>query len=360
MAEPTQLEIKPDENSMEFSDSYTLHRDMRMGLSAKNNIRFIDGTIKAPTPLNTKHAARKRFNDMVTLWIVNSVHSHIAGSIMYTETAAAVWNDLRDRFSQSSDSRTYQIRQEIVENRQGQLTVSAYYTKMKALWDELASYHDPLACTCEGLKGLAEQEEKERVMQFLMGLNDSYSVVRGSILMMNPLPDTRRVHGLILQHERQMDVASRCELGTSSHAMQVQRPPALSSSNDRFPSPAACSFSRKSLKCTYCDEDGHLVNRCYYILGFPVGHKWHGMNVKPKNRKAVAHHAEITKPAAATKPTISNGPTFTTEEYNHIIVMLRNGNGQPLSFVVYSDILSGFLCCARHGYEEDDWPGQAF
>ncbi|XP_018501090.2 uncharacterized protein LOC108866615 [Pyrus x bretschneideri] len=186
MAELTQLEIKPDENSMEFSDSYTLHhsdhpglilvsktldgnnygqwsRVMRMGLSAKNKIRFIDGTIKAPTPLNTKHAARKRSNDMVTLWIVNSVHSHIAGSIMYTETVAAVWNDLRDRFSQSSDSRIYQIRQEIVKNRQGQFIVSAYYTKMKALWDELASYHDPLAFTCEGLKRLAEQKRRKEL-----------------------------------------------------------------------------------------------------------------------------------------------------------------------------------------------------
>jgi hypothetical protein len=117
---------------------------------------------------------------------------------MYTESAAAIWNDLKERFSQNSDSRIYQIRQEIIENHQGQLSVSSYYTKMKALWDELASCHDPLVCTCAGLKGLTEREEKKRVMQFLMGLNESYSTIRGSILMMNPLPDTRRVCGLIL------------------------------------------------------------------------------------------------------------------------------------------------------------------
>jgi hypothetical protein len=96
---------------------------------------------------------------------------------------------------------------------------------MKALWDELASCHDPLVCTCAGLKGLTKREEKERVMQFLMGLNESYSTIRGSILMMNPFPDTRRVHGLILQHERQMDVASRRDIGMNSHAMQVNRNP---------------------------------------------------------------------------------------------------------------------------------------
>lgn len=79
---------------------------------------------------------------------------------------------------------------------------------MKALWDELASYHDPITCTCGGLKGLAEREDKERVMQFLMGLNDSFSTIRGSILFMNPLPNTRKVHALTLQHERQAKVAA--------------------------------------------------------------------------------------------------------------------------------------------------------
>ncbi|KAI5350419.1 hypothetical protein L3X38_003310 [Prunus dulcis] len=349
MTEPTK-NMKPDENTMEFSDPYTIHhsdhtglilaskpldgnnygqwsRAMSMGLSAKNKIGFIDGTITAPSSKDAKYAAWKRCNDMVTLWIVNSVHSDIANSIMYTESAAAVWNDLKDRFSQSSDSRIYQIRQEIVENRQGQLSVSSYYTKMKALWDELASCHDPLTCTCAGLKELAEREEKERVMQFLMGLNDSYSTIRGSILMMNPLPDTRRVHGLILQHERQMDVASRRDLGMNSHAMQVQRTPAPPSFNKQ----SSNTYSRKSLKCTFCDGDGHLVDHCYYIIGFPEGHKWHGKNVKPKNKRSTVNNVEAINAAATTKSNASDCPMFTTEEYNQIIAMLRNGNGQPLA-----------------------------
>ncbi|XP_068312594.1 uncharacterized protein [Pyrus communis] len=300
MTEPTKPENKkPDENLMEFSDSYTIHpshhtglvmvsktldgnnygqwsRAIRMGLSAKNKIGFIDGTIKAPSPLDAKYAAWKRCNDMVTLWIVNSVHSHIAGSIMYTKTATAVWNDLRDRLSQS-------------------------------------------------LKGVAEQEEKERAMHFLMGLNNSYATVRGSILMMSPLPDTRRVHGLILQHERQMDVANRRDMGTNSHTMQVQRTDASSSHSKTFN-----TFSRKSLKCTYCDGDGHLVDRCYYIIGFPEGHKWHGKNVKPKNKRT-SNNAKVINPATTTKTKASDGLTFTTDEYNQIIAMLRNSNGQPLA-----------------------------
>lgn len=185
------------------------NRSMRLSLNAKNKLGLIDGTIQPPPSTDPKFPMWKRCNDMVLTWILHSIQPDIASSVIFSDTAAAVWSDLEDRFSQGNDSRIYEIQQEIVECRQGLQSISAYYTKLKALWDELTSYQDPIMCSCDDSKKLLQREEKERVMQFLMGLNEPYSTVSGSILMMNPLPDTRKVHGLILQHERQMDVATR-------------------------------------------------------------------------------------------------------------------------------------------------------
>lgn len=97
----------------------------------------------------------------------------IANSVIFSDTAAGLWSDLKDRFSQGNDSRIYEIQQEIAECRQGSQSVSVHYTKLKALWDELASYQELIVCSCEGAKTLSNREEKERVMQFLMGLNES-------------------------------------------------------------------------------------------------------------------------------------------------------------------------------------------
>ncbi|KAM1354450.1 hypothetical protein PS2_028584 [Malus domestica] len=146
-------------------------RSMRIALSAKNKLGFVDGSIKNPATTDAKYSIWQRCNDMVLSWIWQSVQGNIAHNILYCKTATAAWRDLEDRFSQGNDSRIYQIRQEIVKHRQGKLSVSDYYTKLKALWDELASYHEPIACECEGSKAHADREEKERVMQFLMGLN---------------------------------------------------------------------------------------------------------------------------------------------------------------------------------------------
>ncbi|RVW41871.1 hypothetical protein CK203_081580 [Vitis vinifera] len=146
------------------------------------------GSIKPPSLTDDSFPSWQRCNDMVISWLLNSIHPDIASSVIYAETASEIWADLRERFSQGNDSRIYQIKRDIVEHRQGQQSISVYYTKLKAFWDELSSYHEVLSCSCGGLEKLKERDEKERVMQFLMGLNDSYVAIRGQILLMHPLP----------------------------------------------------------------------------------------------------------------------------------------------------------------------------
>ncbi|KAL6318359.1 hypothetical protein AAG906_039451 [Vitis piasezkii] len=89
---------------------------------------------------------------------------------------------------------------------QGTMMMAAYFTKIKALWDELETYRSPL--TCNQRQAHLEQREEDRLMQFLMGLNESYKAVRSNILMMSPLPNVRQAYSLIVQEEMQRQVSS--------------------------------------------------------------------------------------------------------------------------------------------------------
>ncbi|KAK9912347.1 hypothetical protein M0R45_036214 [Rubus argutus] len=84
-------------------------RFIRLSLSAKNKLGLIDGSIKAPSSTDTKFPTWQRCNDMVLSWILHSIHLDIARSVLFYDTAAGVWSDLKDRFSQGNDSRIYQI-----------------------------------------------------------------------------------------------------------------------------------------------------------------------------------------------------------------------------------------------------------
>ena len=59
-------------------------------------------------------------------------------------------------------------------------------------------------------------------MQFLMGLNESYSAIRGQILLMNPLPDVAKAYSSIVQEEKQRSLGAAREMMENS-SMVVQR-----------------------------------------------------------------------------------------------------------------------------------------
>ncbi|XP_022891973.1 uncharacterized protein LOC111406837 [Olea europaea var. sylvestris] len=308
-------------------------RAMRIRLSAKNKIGFIDGSIEMSSPTYKTFHSWQCCNDMVLSWILNSVSPDIASSVIYMDSASAVWKDLYDRFSLGNESRIYQIQQEIVEHQQNLDSISVYFNKKKALWDELAFYQEPFTCTCGGLKKVNERMENERLMQFLMGLNETYATIRGTILMISPLPDTRKAFSITLQHEWQLDIAS-CHEGTNGNfqAMAVNQSgkPFKGSSSREITSSRTGEASRKTSKCTY------------------FGHKFHGKNIQSKNKRATANNFGISQEdAQKVQPMKQEGPTFTTEEYNQIIAMLNKMNG------------NAFANATGRGQEEDDWPGQA-
>ena len=81
----------------------TWHRAMVISLNAKSKLGFVDGTLKAPSTKDKleEYVAWKKCNDMVLSWIFNSLTTDIVDSVIFYDTAHEVWEDLKNRFSQS-------------------------------------------------------------------------------------------------------------------------------------------------------------------------------------------------------------------------------------------------------------------
>lgn len=61
---------------------------------------------------------------------------------------------------------------------QGSLSISAYFTKLKIICDELGNFKPTCncsSCTCGGIRVLIDHHQMEYVMSFLMGLNDLFA-----------------------------------------------------------------------------------------------------------------------------------------------------------------------------------------
>lgn len=151
-------------------------RAITMALRAKSKLGFVDGSITIPSDENDI-SNWERCNDLVGSWILNSVSPDIRPSILYADTAAQIWSDLKERYSQSNAPKIYQLKQSISALKQEGMSVSSYFTQLKALWDELNSIIPIHPCICANAKSIIDQQNQDRSMEFLQGLHDNFSAI---------------------------------------------------------------------------------------------------------------------------------------------------------------------------------------
>ena len=172
-----------------------------------------------------------------------------------------------------------------------------------------------IECAC--YKFVHEMIEKEQLIQLLVGFNDVYKTIRGSILMTRPLPCVSEAYHMLLQEEHQREMSSSNQIVHESVAFKSNLHPAFSISQDSlaFMGNNHIQYNGRnstyngrnamynpgyntrnnhghdlghgdnnsgyggkipgSTKQLYCDHykiTGHTVQRCYKLHRYPPGH----------------------------------------------------------------------------------------
>ncbi|XP_070008277.1 uncharacterized protein [Nicotiana sylvestris] len=181
-------------------------RGVLRALSLKSKVVFIIGKCKKPNAGEATYDRWARCDDMVTLWILNLLSKDLADGLQYVSDAKELWKELEDMYNQTNGAKLYQLKKEINDLNQGTLDITGYCTKMKKIWEELNTLNTHAQCGCQctcGAKGnMYKIEQDRRLIQFLMGLNEDHTIVRGSILMMNPLPSIAQAFSILIQEEK--------------------------------------------------------------------------------------------------------------------------------------------------------------
>ncbi|XP_016439476.2 uncharacterized protein LOC107765351 [Nicotiana tabacum] len=182
----------------------------------KNKVGFITGKCKKPNTDDTTYDQWARWDDMVTSWILNSLSKDLTDSLQYVGDAKKLWQELEDRYDQTNGANLYQLQKEINDLSQGALDITRHYTEIKRLWEKLNNLNAYAQCNCQctcGAKAnMHKVEHNRRLIQFLMGLNEVYTVVRGNIPMMNPLPSISQAFTILIQEEKHREVGPRNKL----------------------------------------------------------------------------------------------------------------------------------------------------
>jgi len=183
-------------------------RSYDLSLVSKNKLGFVNGSCAKPAtgPLVSQW---ELCNAMVISWLLHSIRQDIATSVLFCSTAKQIWEELELRYGQSQGTKIFQVQREMNNLSQGSLSVSEYFTKCKILWDEYAALVTIPACPhaeCPIGSTTYKLLENQQLIQFLMGLNDVYVVVRGNILMTHLMPQIGQALSMVLQEGRQREL----------------------------------------------------------------------------------------------------------------------------------------------------------
>lgn len=330
-------EVLTDQNYHHWS------RSIKIALSAKLKVGFIDGTQPSPAANSPQLGLWQRSNDLVISWILNSVSTEIRKSIVYMHTAKQIWDDLLIRYSQHNVPRLFNLRKDLASISQGTSSITTYFTHFRGLMDELENLAPvprcicaATTCTCTINDRIIQYELQIKLSQFLMGLNDQFMSTRGQILLMQPLPDLSQAYAMLLQDENQRNNVHNISIPSDNLAMNVRF-----SQNTHHKSSTPIRQNDKKgndVVCDYCNKSGHDREVCYALHGYPEWHKLYGQP-KPKprfnNNRRSASAAQTTSqmpsPAETTIPptTQHSSDTLSESQMHQLIKMLQSKVQNP-------------------------------
>ncbi|XP_019256343.1 PREDICTED: uncharacterized protein LOC109234735 [Nicotiana attenuata] len=207
------LYLAPDDTSgislisfqLTGTNNYSLwHRSMRIALLGRNKLGIVDGRWPKELFREKYWYQWERCNAIVLSWLMNG--------IAYATSAQVVWMDLQEHFDKVNDTHCYNLHKEIATLNPGTASISVYYSKLKDLWDETESVVPTPGCDCVKTKEFIVHLRKQKVYQFLMGLNDSYSQARSQILMMKPLPTVNQAYAMLMSDESLRSIAANARV----------------------------------------------------------------------------------------------------------------------------------------------------
>ncbi|XP_057803812.1 uncharacterized protein LOC131019143 [Salvia miltiorrhiza] len=271
-------------------------RSVKRALGAKSKLELLDGTLPEPDFASPYYKAWIKADYMISSWIINSISKDLVNAFVHIDNTQKLWDALNQRFGRSNGPKIYRLQREIGKYTQGNQSVLVYFNNLTALWDEyLDMLLPPLTCVCGTRAAGVSREENQRLMQFLLGLNDSFESARSQILFLDPLPSVNRAYSMVLQIE---DQKMTTENFGETHAMQA----IALAKQMTFKGKDSASYGkqqqnfkmrktkeeRQKLYCSHCDRHGHEEAECFKIHGFPDWYK----KLKEGRAKAKVNYAE--------------------------------------------------------------------
>ncbi|KAK9740120.1 hypothetical protein RND81_03G012900 [Saponaria officinalis] len=235
-------------------------RAVKMALISKNKYCFVSGTCVKPKDSDKKYHDWIRVDYTVLRWLMLSISPSITNHMMYINSSK-------------------QLKSMVHIEQSGQPVVQ-YFGSLDPLPE--CDCDALKACTCNILKKIVDRDNKNRLLDFLMGLDGVYEVVRDQILSTDPLPTVNQAFFKIQQLEMQKNIHNNVFDAQENMAMTTNKSGHFPSSFPKHSLPSSAGDvyqnahvqsvgnrdakrGRAPLECDYCGKRGHTRAYCFKL-----------------------------------------------------------------------------------------------
>ncbi|XP_023755203.1 uncharacterized protein LOC111903683 [Lactuca sativa] len=241
-------EVLTDRNYGDWS------QEMANFLFAKNKMGFVNISIKKLEEHADNYMMWMRCDAMIKGCLTITMEKNIRSNVKYAATSAEMWHDLKERFGKESAPRSYELKQTLTITHQDGASVSSYYTNMR--------------------KRLKEGKEKERLYEFLLGLDDVYSTVRTQILTSKPTPTLGVAYHLVAEDEQQRAISATRKPSHEASAFQSFSYKRDTTNNgasqkNKLSSKEANRNTQEVEQCVHCGKNGNNKEGCFKRIVYP-------------------------------------------------------------------------------------------
>ncbi|GAV87232.1 UBN2_3 domain-containing protein [Cephalotus follicularis] len=227
-----------------------------ISVRANKLVGYLTGTTTRPVKTDDKNKWLSE-DALVMSCLLHYTEPTISPQYMMMESAKDIWDTISRQYSQKNNyAQAYEIRKESREMSQGGLSLAAYYSNLSHLRKQLGAYRTHRPSIPTELVTFQKDIEKERVYDFLAGLNPDYDQVQFQVLGRDPFPTLEKAYNLI-QHEKHHLTSMMPSVQPDRSALvTISRPPATTSGLKLDPT------DKNPVVCDYCGKPRHTRVTC--------------------------------------------------------------------------------------------------
>ena len=271
-------------------------RTFTLAIEARGMSDFIEGPVTQPE----EAVALKKFKSqksLVMTWLFNSMRADIRHTFLLLDTPHKIWTTAKQTYSQQgNDAQCFDLRKKLRTLDQHHRSVAEYFAELSGMWQEFDFYQGFQAvCTVDAANWL-KRLEKERVYDFLAGLDVEYDQIRVQVLGRVPFPSLGEAYAIVQQEESRRGAMLHTPPSDRSALIVTPQGGKLQTGTSNG------ANDRESLRCDYCQNTGHTRDFCWKLHGRPPRGRGSGRSGRGRGTvrpQAQAHVSESTVVASS-------------------------------------------------------------